>query len=104
MTVVEWETDTVEPKAREESSTRTLEECLKDITPELSFIRKKALAGIPDRRNTFPMVSARASRIWNSHPGYPEQIVKIRRGGRPVFHERLAADEVLHAARVGPES
>jgi len=49
------------------------------------------------------MVSAKASRIWNSHPGCPEQTIRIPNRGGTVFREGLTADEVLHAIEVTPK-
>jgi len=49
------------------------------------------------------MVSVRTSLIWNSHPGYPERVVKMRRGDRTAFRERLATDEVFHTIDIAPK-
>ena len=50
------------------------------------------------------MVSERASRIWNSHPGYPEPTIRLRGGDCTTFHKRLATDKVFHATKVTPKN
>jgi hypothetical protein len=43
---------------------------------------------------SFPMDSARASRIWNPHPGHLMHMVRIPRRGQKILRGRVAADEV----------
>ena len=93
VTIVERNTNAVQPQTFEELGIFLLEEVLQKLEDnkfESSVFGCASLAVIDTlSKNSSdfsdPMTSARASRIWNSHPGYPEMKFSILRSRSVPF-------------------